>query len=140
MGWQRCLNVSATKILKWTLKNIFLFKNGCFKAAKLVKNVIKVISRCLLNSSESDLGGVLVFLNITKCANRADMLLLVKCYDKIWFSHPSTEPSLCWLSLRWLTNNKKKTARNQIPVMLILKKYIYDLHFEARKVKVRENF
>ena len=36
------------------------------------------------------------------------MLLLVKCYDKKWLSHPTTGSSIRWLSLRWLTNKKKK--------------------------------
>ena len=49
------------------------------------------------------------------------MLLLVKCYDKIWLSHPSTESSLHLLSLRWLTsNNKKFLLRNRHSLYFIL--------------------
>ena len=39
-----------TEFFKVMFKKYILFKNGCFKAVKLVKNVIIVISKCLRTS------------------------------------------------------------------------------------------
>ena len=50
---------------------------------------------------------------LLKMFNRAVILLLVKCYDKNGLCHPTTGSSICWLSLRWLTNKKKPFSQFQ---------------------------